>query len=311
MVAIGKEPQSAATVMLVRPACFGFNAEAAASNVFSRASAYPELHSKATAEFDSLARRLSDAGVEVLVLEDSAEPPKPDAVFPNNWFSTHADGTIVLYPMASAARRPERRLGEVRTLLERAGFEIRRIVDLSGHEERGHFLEGTGSLVLDRPQHRSYASRSVRTDPAVVDQFGRELDYSTFVFDARDPGGRPIYHTNVLLSLGTGFAVLCPDAVVPEDRSRLFADIEDSGRTIVELTFAQLRRFGCNLLELRNSKGEPVIALSSRALDNLRPDQHRALEAFGELIDVAIPTIEAVGGGSVRCTIAEIHLPRR
>jgi len=311
MEAVGTEAQSAGTVMLVRPACFGFNAEAAASNVFSRASADPELQSKALAEFDSLAKRLSDAGVEVLIVEDNAEPPKPDAVFPNNWFSTHADGTIVLYPMASVARRPERRIEDVRAMLEGAGFKIRRIVDLAGNEEQGRFLEGTGSLVLDRPRRRSYASRSVRTDPAVVDRFDRELDYSSLVFDARDPGGRPIYHTNVLLSLGTRFAVLCPDAVVPEDRARLFADIEESGRTIVELTFAQLRRFGCNLLELRNARGEPLIALSSRALDNLRPDQRHTLEAFGDLVDVAIPTIEAVGGGSVRCMIAEIHLPRR
>jgi len=307
----GTEAQSARAVMLVRPACFGFNAEAAASNVFSKALADPELQSKALAEFEALARQLADAGVDVLALEDSAEPPKPDAVFPNNWFSTHADGTLVLYPMASAARRPERRVEAVRALLEASGFEIRRVVDLSGNEERNHFLEGTGSLVLDRPRRRAYANRSPRTDPAVVAQFDRELGYSTLVFDARDPGGRPIYHTNVLLSLGTRFAALCPEAVAPEDCDALVADIEESGRTIVEMPFAQLRRFGCNLLELRSKAGDPVIALSSRATASLRPDQLRVLESFGALVEVAIPTIEAVGGGSVRCMIAEVHLPRR
>jgi len=305
------EAQAAGAVMLVCPACFGFNAEAAATNVFSRATADPGLQAKAAAEFEALARVLADAGVEVLVLEDNAEPPKPDAVFPNNWFSTHADGTLVLYPMASAARRPERRVKAVRALLEASGFEIRRVVDLSGNEEQNHFLEGTGSLVLDRPRRRAYANRSPRTDPAVVAQFDRELGYSTRVFDARDPGERPIYHTNVLLSLGTRFAALCPEAVAPEDRDALIADIEETGRTIVEMTFAQLRRFGCNLLELRSKAGEPVIALSSRAAACLRPNQLRALEGFGALVEVAIPTIEAVGGGSVRCMIAEVHLPRR
>lgn len=311
METAGTEAQAADAVMLVRPACFGFNAEAAATNVFSKASADPGLQAKAAAEFEALARALTDAGVEALILDDSAEPPKPDAVFPNNWFSTHADGTLVLYPMASAARRPERRVGAVQALLEASGFEVRRTVDLSRYEEQGRNLEGTGSLVLDRARRRAYANRSPRTDPAVVAQFDRELGYSTLVFDARDPGGRAIYHTNVLLSLGTRFAVLCPEAVAPEDRHALSADIEESGRTIVEMTFAQLRRFGCNLLELRSKAGEPVIALSSRAAASLRPDQLRVLEGFGALVEVAVPTIEAVGGGSVRCMIAEIHLPRR
>lgn len=311
METAGTEAQAAGAVMLVRPACFGFNAEAAVSNVFSRASADPGVQAKVAAEFESVARTLADAGVEVLILDDSAEPAKPDAVFPNNWFSTHADGTLVLYPMATAARRPERRVEAVRTLLEASGFEIRRVVDLTDNEEQDRFLEGTGSLVLDRPRRRAYANRSPRTDPAVVAQFDRELGYSTFVFDARDPGGRAIYHTNVLLSLGTRFAALCPEAVAAEDRRALSAGIEESGRTIVEMNFAEIRRFACNLLELRSQAGDPVIALSSRAVASLRTDQRRALEGFGALVEVAIPTIESVGGGSVRCMIAEIHLPRR
>lgn len=311
METAGTEAQAAGAVMLVRPACFGFNAEAAVSNVFSRASADPGVQAKVAAEFESVARALADAGVEVLILDDSAEPAKPDAVFPNNWFSTHADGTLVLYPMATAARRPERRVEAVRTLLEASGFEFRRVVDLSDNEEQDRFLEGTGSLVLDRPRRRAYANRSPRTDPAVVAQFDRELGYSTFILDARDPGGRAIYHTNVLLSLGTRFAALCPEAVAAEDRRALSAGIEESGRTIVEMNFAELRRFACNLLELRSQAGDPVIALSSRAVASLRTDQRRALEGFGALVEVAIPTIESVGGGSVRCMIAEIHLPRR
>ena len=304
------EPQSARAVLLVRPAAFGFNSEAAKSNVFSHGSSDPDLASRALAEFDALAQRLSDAGVEAIILDDTADPWKPDAVFPNNWMSTHADGTMVLYPMATAPRRLERRIDEVRGLLERHGFAVRRVVDLGEHEAHGRYLEGTGSLVLDRRRRRAYANRSHRTDADVIADFDRQLGYSTLIFEARDPGGRPIYHTNVLLSLGTRLAVLCLDAVAPEDRDALVADIEASGRAIIELTFAQLRRFGCNLLELRKSNGEPVVALSAKALSNLRPEQVSALETLGgELIEADIPTIEAVGGGSVRCMIAEIHLP--
>jgi hypothetical protein len=304
------EAHSATSVLLVRPACFGFNTEAAQSNVFAHASADSDLQGKALAEFDGLARRLSDAGIEILTLEDTASPAKPDAVFPNNWFTTHADGALVLYPMATAPRRLERRVEDVGALVEKHGFELRRTVDLSAHEAEGRFLEGTGSLLLDRSRNRAFASLSQRTDPEVIADFDRQLGYSTFVFDARDPGGRPIYHTNVLLSLGTSFAVLCLEAVAPEHRNALVAQLEESGRTIVELSFAQLRRFGCNVLELQG-RGGPVIAMSAKARANLKPDQISALEKFGDILAADIPTIEAVGGGSVRCMIAEIHLPRR
>ena len=303
--------QSASAVLLVRPAAFGFNAEAARSNPFSSAPRDPQFASRASAEFDSLERRLADAGVEVLTLADTVESLRPDAVFPNNWMSTHADGTLVLYPMSTPPRRLERRVGDVAELLERHGFRIGPIVDLSSHERDGRFLEGTGSLVLDRPRRRAFANRSSRTDPIVVERFDRELGFSTMLFDACDPQGQAIYHTNVLLSLGTRFAVLCLEAVAAEDRKPLTGAIEASGRTIVELSFDQLRCFGCNLLELRNRSGEPIIALSTKAKTNLRPAQVRQMEELGgELVDADIPTIEAVGGGSVRCMIAEIHLPR-
>ena len=305
------EPQAASAVLLVRPAAFGFNAEAAQSNVFAHASSDGDVQHIALAELDGLAQRLTDAGVEVLLLDDSPEPAKPDAVFPNNWFTTHADGTMVVYPMASASRRLERRSSDVHNLVEQAGFDVRRTIDLSGSEEDGRFLEGTGSLVLDRSRRRAFASLSPRTNADLVAEFDRQLGYSTFVFEARDPGGRPIYHTNVLMSLGTRFAVLCPEAVAPEHRNSLAEQIEDSGRTIVEMSFAQLRRFGCNVIELRSGRGEPIIPLSATAMKSLPQGQLRALETFGELIEIPIPTIEAVGGGSVRCMIAEIHLPRR
>jgi hypothetical protein len=305
------ESQSASSVLLVRPSAFAFNPEAAQSNAFAQASLDAELQSKARVEFHGLAKQLSGAGVEVLVLDDTADPAKPDAVFPNNWFSTHADGTLVLYPMATAARRAERRPEALRELLEGAGFNVRRIVDLSSHEAHGRFLEGTGSLVFDRLRKRAFANFSPRTHRDVISDFDRRLGYSTFTFGAADRAGQPIYHTNVLLSLGTSFAALCIEAVAPEHREKLVAQIEATGRAIVELDFDQLRAFGCNMLELRRANGDPLIALSVTALRALRDDQLRALESFGELVAADIPTIEAVGGGSVRCMIAEIHLPCR
>lgn len=305
------EPQSTDSLLLVRPARFAFHADAAQSNAFANDSGDPEIGRRALEEFESLARQLNDAGLNVLILDDNPDPPKPDAIFPNNWVSFHNDGTIVLYPMATEARRLERNHDGLRALLDDAGFEVRRTIDLSFHERNGHHLEGTGSLVLDRPGRRAFANVSPRTDVIAIADFDDRLDYSTLVFDARDRSGQPIYHTNVLLSLGTGFAVLCTEAVAAEYQDILVGEIEASGRKIIEVDYGQLRQFACNLIELRSRGGQPLIALSSAAVASLQPEQRRQLENFGDLIEAPIPTIEAVGGGSVRCMIADIHLPRR
>lgn len=304
---VSKEAQTSGTVLMVRPASFGFHAEAAESNVFAHASIGVDA---ALSEFDAVAEALDNAGVEVLVLEDTPDPSKPDAVFPNNWVSFHADGTMVLYPMATEARRLERDPDRLKALLGSAGFEVRRVIDLSFHERHGHFLEGTGSLVLDRPNRRAYANLSPRTDAAVIADFDDRLDYSTLLFDAHDRSGRPIYHTNVAMSFGAKFAVLCTEAVAPEYREILIGEIETAGRTLIEVDYDQMRNFACNLIELKG-RGGPVIALSSAARRTYRPEQLRVLERFGELVEADIPTIEAVGGGSLRCMVADVHLPRR
>jgi hypothetical protein len=308
---MASEAQTSDTVLLVRPAGFGFHAEAAVSNVFAQASGDPATAKRAVEEFDGLARRLSDAGVEVLILEDQPEPTKPDAIFPNNWVSFHADGTMVLYPMATEARRPERNVDGLKALLASSGFDVRQIVDLSFHERHGHFLEGTGSLVLDRSRRRAYASLSPRTDPVPLADFDDRLDYSTLLFDAHDRSGRPIYHTNVLMSLGSRFAVLCMEAVASEYHEILIGEIEATGRTLIPVCYEQMRQFACNLIELTSRTGDPVIPLSSAALRSFAPDQRRQLESLSQLVEAPIPTIEAVGGGSVRCMIADIHLPKR
>jgi hypothetical protein len=297
-------------VLLVRPASFGFHAEAAQSNAFANASRDSDVATRGAAEFEGLAGKLQDAGVEVMVLEDSPDPEKPDAIFPNNWVSFHADGTMALYPMATAARRLERNIEGLKALLASSRFDLKRVVDLSFQERHGHFLEGTGSLVLDRPRRRAYANLSPRTDPVAIADFDDRLDFSTFVFDSRDRSGQPIYHTNVLLSLGSRFAVLCTEAVTPEYREILLGEIDRSDRTLIIVDYEQMRQFSCNLIELKSRAGSPVIALSSTARRAFRPDQLRSLENFGELVEADIPTIETVGGGSVRCMIADIHLPR-
>jgi hypothetical protein len=305
-----REPQTASAVLMVEPAAFGFNQETAPSNSFAARTGQRDVAERARTEFRGLAERLTAAGVEVHILGDAPEPARPDAIFPNNWVSTHADGTLVTYAMAAPSRRAERRTDAVEHLLQDRGFQVARRVDLSASERDGHFLEGTGSLVLDRPERRAYACLSERTHPGAVAGFDAKLGYSTHLFTATDRKGRPIYHTNVMLSVGRRFALLCLDSVAAEDRLPLAEALEGSGRTLIEVAPEQLGGFACNILELRDRQGRPLVALSSRARATLRPKQRRQLEQLaGPLVDAPIPTIEAVGGGSVRCMIAEIHLP--
>jgi hypothetical protein len=211
--------------------------------------------------------------------------------------------------MATAARRLERSPEVLKALLASNGFEVRRTIDLSFHEKHGHFLEGTGSLVLDRASHRAYANLSPRTDATVIADFDDRLDYSTLLFDAHDRSGKPIYHTNVAMSFGSEFAVLCTEAIAAGYREILIGEIETGGRTLIEVDYDQMRQFACNLIELRGRAG-PVIALSSAARRSYRPEQLTVMERFGELVEADIPTIETVGGGSLRCMITDIHLPR-
>ena len=292
---------------MVRPASFGFNPETAASNAFAAAADCGDV----LREFDLAVEQLGKAGLEIIVLDDQPDPATPDAIFPNNWVSFHADGTMVLYPMESPSRQAEREPERVRQLLESRGFEVRQVVDLSLLEQDGRFLEGTGSLILDRPARRGFASLSPRTHPEAIARFDERLGYSTFTFGAHDRSGRPIYHTNVLMSLGTSFAVLCLDAVADTDRAALVEEIAAGGRRLIEVDYEQMTHFACNIIELENSSGGPVIAISAAAVRSLRADQRQVLESFGELVPVEIPTIEQVGGGSIRCMIADIHLPRR
>jgi hypothetical protein len=310
----GQEPQSAAAVLMVRPARFGCNPQTAESNAFQ---AKPEmlagedLQGIALREFHGLAEALERAGVEVLIAPDSAQPPKPDAIFPNNWVSFHHDGTVALYPMLAPNRRWERRDEILQQVVSNGGFRVSRTVDLTHRESEDKYLEGTGSVVLDRVHRIAYACSSPRTDLDVLGEFAQQLDYELMTFDAVDAGGAAIYHTNVLMAIGTGFAVVCSESIVNDaHRTAVLSKLRTTAHAIVEITPAQMAHFAGNVLELAAPKGR-VIALSATALGCLTPAQRRALESQGTLIPAEIPTIERVGGGGVRCMLAEIHLPKR
>jgi hypothetical protein len=268
-----------------------------------------DVQALARDECDALAEALRAVGVRVLILQDSPQPRKPDAVFPNNWFSTHADGTLVLYPMQAASRRAERRAADLQHLLARQGFHIRRCIDLTRYENSHQFLEGTGSLVLDRAQRLAYACLSPRTDPDLLLEFGRQLDYEVLSFRAASASGLPIYHTNVLMAVGETLAICCVEAIVDNAQgSVVAARLAGNDRQLLSISRAQMRDFAGNALFLQAAEG-PAVALSARAWASLDSEQQTLLSAHHRVVLADIPCIERVGGGSVRCMLAEIFLP--
>jgi hypothetical protein len=305
--------QSTDSVLVVRPACFGFNVETAASNSLQRRenSGDIALRDQARREFDTAVDRLQGAGIYVEIVADDPERAAPDAVFPNNWVSFHADGTAVLYPMLAPSRRRERRPELLAGVVRQAGFSVRRIVDLSALERQGGVLEGTGSLVFCHPERLALAAWSPRTIPAVAQLFVDIMGYRVIGFRTDDGRGRPYYHTNVVLSAGSHVAVVCADAIPePTERARVLQALEASSGRVVRIDRNELSAFAANCLELA-TPGGPRLVISVTALAALAPPRRRALEAVCGLLPVDVTTIERIGGGGVRCMLAEIHLPRR
>ena len=305
--------QCAGSVFMVNPASFGYNAETAASNALQQRSAQAgdTVAALARAETAGLCQALRSEGVRVLLAEDEATPPRPDAVFPNNWISLHADGTLVLYPMLAPNRRLERRAQLVVQVCETLGFAPRRRVDLTVHEAEGRFLEGTGSLVLDHAARRAYACRSPRTDEALVHEWARIMGYEAIVFDATDGAGRPYYHNNVMMWIGTRAALLCSESLGAADRERVTAQLRASGRELIEIDRTAVAAFAGNLLELASwdeSLGDcSLLVMSASAHAALPAPILRRLEGCVDtLLSVPVPTIERIGGGSVRCMLAEV-----
>jgi hypothetical protein len=306
------ESQLASSVLMIRPVRFQSNPMTAESNRFQgKSAAAPEEQNKAAqSEFDALATVLRDAGINVVVIEDTPEPHTPDSVFPNNWVSFHSDGRVVLYPMEAENRRTERRLDIIEQLVSESGYSVSEIVDLSGHEQTGHFLEGTGSMVLDRANRVAYACLSSRTQLDPLGDFAQRLDYDVITFEAVDRNGTPVYHTNVLMNIGEQVAVICAEAIPrDEQRAAVLQRLQDGGHEVISLSYDQLDAFAGNMLELRSRNGERVTAMSQQAYDSLDNDQVARLRSNGRIVTAAINNIEASAGGSVRCMLAEIHLP--
>jgi len=301
--------QSANSVLMIRPVRFYPNPETAADNAFQRNADRDSnaLTLMARKEFDAALRTLCTAGVNVHVFEDTAEPEKPDAVFPNNWISTHHDGRIALFPMYSALRRRERRQDIVEEL--RKDYRVTEVIDYSAFEDEGCCLESTGSLVFDHLNKIAYVSLSNRSNPKVIQRFANDFSYEPVTFTSIGSNGQPIYHTNVMMCIGTGFAMVGLEMIPNKaERQEVRSRLEKTGKEIVELSADQIANFAGNAIELHNQGGEKLLVLSNRAARALTEEQRERLTRHAELTQFEIPTIE-LGGGSARCMMATIHLP--
>lgn len=299
----------ATTILMVRPAAFGFNEETAANNYFQTNPGIGNeaLQQKALAEFDNMVQLLRNEKIDILVIDDTKEPPKPDALFPNNWLSTSPNGTVSVFPMYAPNRRAEKRDDILQQLARH--FVVKDVQDWSEYEAEGRFLEGTGSMVIDHDNKMIYAAVSERTNLSVLEKYAATNNYQAIVFLATDKNGQPVYHTNVMMALGSAFCVLCEEAI--EEEWELIAVrqlLESTGYTIIPITREQMHAFAGNMLEVKNKNGENVLVLSQNAFNSLRREQKEILETYAKLLPVAVPTIEQVEGGSVRCMMAEIFL---
>ena len=299
--------QTTAHLLMIRPVNFGYNPETAVNNAFQVAGKNTGAQEKALQEFDSFVQVLQQYGVDITVIDDTPLPHTPDAIFPNNWISFHEDGTVVLYPMYAANRRLERKPGVVETIGKK--FIIRETIDLSGHEAEGVFLEGTGSMVLDRQQKIAYACLSPRTDYFVLTEYCEKMGYTAQVFDAVDQQGQPIYHTNVMMCVADKYVVICMEAITADhEKEQVKNSITTSGKTIVPITYEQMNHFAGNMLQVSNRSGEQLLVMSSQAFSALTKQQVEQLSAYNKIIHSPLDTIETNGGGSARCMMAEVHL---
>lgn len=303
--------QSTDQVLMIRPVRFQSNPDTAASNTFQCEAMAPEqAQAAALREFDGYAAALRSAAVGVTVLDDCPQVHTPDSIFPNNWISCDRAGRVYLYPMAAPNRRLERRMSVLAELDKQ--FQIGRLVDLGHFGERDAYLEGTGSMVLDHAQRIAYVCHSPRSHPAPLNAYLAVSGYRAFWFHAHDRGGVPIYHTNVMMCVGSTLALVCLDALPdPEQRRALAQSLQAGGKEIVDLSLDQLEQFSGNMLELRSVHGEPLFAASTRAWAALAPAQQQRITACARPVLAPLDTIERLGGGGARCMLAEIFLPKK
>lgn len=304
--------QNTNSVLLIRPAFFGYNEETAVSNSFQNKpiQSREEVLQKAREEFNHVAATLSANGIDVNIIDDTEVPVKPDAVFPNNWISFGSDSKVVLYPMHTPNRRQERRLDIIEQLGEK--FLFNDIIDYTPNEKENRIVEGTGSIIFDHENKVAYACLSPRTNKNLFEEICKRLQYKPVAFVALNESGQEIYHTNVMMCIGRKFAVVCMESITDNDERKMVADqFALSGHEIIDISFSQMNHFAGNMLELATASGKFITVLSQSAYDVLSHLQKETIEKLSRLLPLSIPTIETVGGGSVRCMIAEIFCPKK
>jgi len=293
---------------MIRPVDFKFNEQTAGNNKFQVSSAERDVQAQALNEFDSFVALLRKNDVDITVVEDTLHPETPDSIFPNNWVSFHEDGSVYLYPMFSENRRLERRNEIIEGLKDK--FEVNHVSDLSFFEMQHAFLEGTGSMVLDRVNKIAYACLSVRTDEEVLNNFCMLTGYEPVSFQAVDGANFPIYHTNVMMCVGDAFAVICLDSIPDkEERLAVTLSLTSSGKEIIDISLDQMNHFAGNMLQVVNKSGESLLVMSEQAYLSLTDEQIVKLERYSRTVYSPLYVIEQNGGGSARCMLAEIHLP--
>lgn len=305
-----KETQTTDQLLMIRPVDFKYNAQTAGNNKFQQESAQSDVQAQALKEFDDFVTLLRANKINVTVIDDTLQPETPDSIFPNNWISFHHTGEVFLYPMFSENRRLERREDIVNELAKT--FRVDSIEDLSGYEAENSYLEGTGSMVLDRENRIAYACLSLRTNQKVLEDFCTKSGYTALTFHAADADGFPIYHTNVMMCVGDQFAVVCLETIQDEEeKKKLKKNLHGKGKEIIEITLDQMNHFAGNMLQVKNQASEPLLIMSEQAYLSLTKKQINSLEKYSRLIYSPLNTIEKNGGGSARCMLAEIHLKKQ
>jgi len=305
--------QSATCVYMIRPVRFCYNPQTAVDNVFQIVPKEKdeEIQAKALKEFDDYVETLRSKGIEVIVFEDTKEPHTPDSIFPNDWCSYHEDGTYAIYPMFAENRRLERREDLIEDLQKKYNFKITRKVDLTEYEKQGKFLEGAGVLVFDYPNKVVYCSVSNRAQKDMIELAASELGYKAVTFKAVDHKGADLYHTTVVMALGEKYCLICEDSVCdPKEKEVLWKTLEETGHEIIPITFEQMYAYAGNALEFMNSKGEKFLSMSRRANNSLTTEQKQKIAKYAELLSIPLEVIEDNGGGSARCMIGDLRLPK-
>ncbi|ADQ82180.1 arginine deiminase-related protein [Riemerella anatipestifer] len=305
--------QTTNTVLMIEPVAFGYNAQTAENNYFQVNSENADTQSKALQEFKNFVEKLRSKGITVISIQDTLEPHTPDSIFPNNWVSFGADGRVILYPMYAPNRRDERRM-DILENLKTQGFKINEVVDLTSSEKDNVFLEGTGSIIFDHDNKLAYGSVSLRLDEKLFREFCEKFGYTPVVFHSYQTAGTerlPIYHTNVMMCVADRFVVICLDCIDDlEERQNVVDTIKKSGKEIIEISEEQMQNFAGNMLQVHNDEGKKFLVMSQSAYQSLSPSQIESIEKYSEIIYSDLSTIETNGGGSARCMLAEVFLPK-